>query len=450
MAVIEGFDFFPVHCDGDGKIQSSDELRALTSAVQQRQPSDVIFIAHGFRNDENDASGLYSGFLQTFGANLNRTEFAAVKARRFVVCGIFWPSKAFKESFDEGAVQNLDDRDAEKREVRRRLEELKATDACEEQRPKIEKALKLLDTVDGSTAAQDEFVTLVLSLLDDAELDATEGLQKVREQDGSRLLELLEKPLFLPTVPKVKDADDEGGALGGIAPVFDNGGEGGTQGIRSVFGSIFGRIGQFLNLTTWYLMKDRSGKVGAGAGAEAVRAVRAVAPAIKVHLVGHSLGGRLMASCAKALAEEGTHKVDSLTLLQAAFSHYGLSSTRKENTPGFFRAVIDKKVVRGPLIATYSAKDTVVGKAYAIMSRLANDNTRAVGDKNDEFGGIGRNGSQNAPGSIVEPLHQVGAPYAFSAGVIINLDGSQGLITNHGDVRSANVTYAFAWVVEGT
>ena len=185
--------------------------------------------------------------------------------------------------------------------------------------------------------------------------------------------------------------------------------------MTSVVGSVFGGIGQFLNLTTWYLMKDRAGKVGANGVAAAVRAVRAAAPGVKVHLVGHSLGGRVMAACAKALAEEGVHKVDSLTLLQAAFSHYGLSSTL-HNKPGFFRAVMDKSVVRGPLLSTYSAEDTVVGMAYAIASRLANDNTRAIGDHNDEFGGIGRNGAQNAAQSIVEPLHQAGTAYAFVPG----------------------------------
>jgi pimeloyl-ACP methyl ester carboxylesterase len=216
-----------------------------------------------------------------------------------------------------------------------------------------------------------------------------------------------------------------------------------------VVGSIFGGIGQFLNLTTWYQMKDRAGKVGDNGVSAAVRAVRAAAPAAKIHLVGHSLGARVMAGCAKALADEGVHNVDSLTLLQAAFSHYGLSSTRK-NKPGFFRAVIDKRVVRGPLVSTYSAEDPVVGLAYAIASRLANDNTRAVGDENDEFGGLGRNGAQNAEQSIVEPLHQAGHAYAFVADKIINLNGSGGLITSHGDVRNANVTYAFASAVAKT
>ena len=455
MTIVAGFDFFPLRCDKDGRIESSSELQALTDHVRSGGATDAIFIAHGFRNDENDAGELYAEFLETFRANLDRPEFSTVKARRFVVCGVFWPSKTFKESFDEGAVQAIDDTDAEKRDVRRRLEDLKA-DASGEQRPKIQKAIGLLDRIEGSTAAQDEFVPLVLSLLDDSSLDPSEGLHRIRAQEGSHLLELLETPLLLPTAPLAADADDEGGVrpVGSAGPGAGDGDDGGAEGIRSFFGSIFGRVGQFLNLTTWYLMKDRSGKVGAAGCADAVRAVRRAAtsaePALKVHLVGHSLGGRLMASCAKALAEEGMHKIDSLTLLQAAFSHYGLSSTRRENTPGFFRPVIDMHVVTGPLIATYSAADTVVGKAYAIMSRLANDNVKAIGDENDEFGGIGRNGAQNAPHAIVEPLHRAGSPYDFRPNVIINLDGSADLITSHGDVRGPHVTYAFASAVART
>ena len=447
MTTVAGFPFFTLNCDGEGAIEDPSELQALAGAASTLDATDVVLLGHGFRNDENDARSLYTGFLETFRSHLARSEFTTLQPRRFVVCGVFWPSKTFKESFDEGAVQALDDTAAEKREVKRRLQRLKENDASAEQRPRLERAIRLLDEVEDSSAAQDEFVEEVLSLLDGVDLDSTEGLQKVRAQEGSHLLELLEAPLFLPTTSADETSD---GRVHRVSGDVEGDETGRTEGVLSVFGSIFGRIGQFLNLTTWYLMKDRSGKVGANGCAEAVRAVRAAAPDIKVHLVGHSLGGRLMASCAKALAEEGTQKVDSLTLLQAAFSHYGLSNSRKGNKPGFFRPVIDKKVVRGPLIATYSAKDTVVGNAYAIMSRLASDNVKAIGDENDEYGGIGRNGAQNAQSSIIEPLHQPGATYDFSPGVIINLNGTGGLIINHGDVKNPNVTYAFASAVERT
>ena len=76
-------------------------------------------------------------------------------------------------------------------------------------------------------------------------------------------------------------------------------------------------------------------------------------------------------------------------LLEAAFSHFGFSADNGHGSAGFFRDVIVQQVVKGPFLSTFSAQDTVVGKAYSVMSRLAGDNTRAIGDASDEFGGIG-------------------------------------------------------------
>src|SRR6185436_6529329 len=117
------------------------------------------------------------------------------------------------------------------------------------------------------------------------------------------------------------------------------GGDGGVQGLGGFFQSIAGRVGQFLNLTTWYIMKDRSGIVGATGVAKAVRDIKASRPTIKIHLVGHSLGGRLMAACAKSLCTPPKLQPDSLTLLEAAFSHYGFSANNGDGTAGFFRDV---------------------------------------------------------------------------------------------------------------
>jgi pimeloyl-ACP methyl ester carboxylesterase len=217
-----------------------------------------------------------------------------------------------------------------------------------------------------------------------------------------------------------------------------------------VFGAIAGGVGRFLNLTNWYVMKDRSGTVGAKGVADAVRALHASRPGIRIHLVGHSLGGRLMASCAKALCETPKLRIDSLMLLEAAFSHFGFSSNNGHGTAGFFRDVITKQVVKGPFVSTFSAQDTVLGQAYSIMSRLAGDNTREIGDASDEFGGIGRNGPQKTGEVANFPLNAPGSPYEYKADVINNLDGSGGLIKNHGDVTNDAVTYAFASVVVQT
>jgi hypothetical protein len=439
MESIGGFDYTRLHFDAEGAAQNQTELNELNQGAQQA--TDVIFIAHGFRNDENDATGWYSRFLENLRKDIGGAFQAALGRRKFLIAAVYWPSKAFPEDVNfDGSTAGIDDELAQKEEARAKLRDLRDTVARAEQKPRIDRAIELLDTLKGNPRAQDEFADLVLSLLDHSELDATEGVDNVRARAGSELLEALATPIRNPVAV---DDTDEGGTAG-LGQVFVPGEDGGAQSLGSFFGSIFGRVGQFLNLTTWYVMKNRAGIVGANGVAAAVRGLKASAPAIKVHLVGHSLGGRLMAACAKSLGQPPKVQPDSLILLEAAFSHFGFSPDNGRGQTGFFRDVVVSQVVKGPFLATFSAQDSVVGTVYAIASRLAGDNVQAIGDANDPFGGIGRNGAQKTAEAIVDKLHAVGASYTFAPGRILNLDGSGGLIKNHGDVTNPNITYAFA------
>jgi hypothetical protein len=440
------FDFFSLTFDENGKLTSAPAWKAFTDRVASHKPTDAIFIAHGFRNDEGDARSLYSEFLRTFRANMARPSVAnALTTRRFIVAGIFWPSKTFRESFgDAGGTQSSDEEAAQLEEAKRQLAEMREL-APPAKKARIDKALELLPCLADDPAAQDAFAEHVLSIVDEREADPSEGLDKIRSTPGSVLFDKLSAPIILPIE---KRGTDDGGAMSldtGVA-----GEAGSAQGITGVFGSVFGRVGQFLNLTTWYVMKNRSGVVGATGVAQCVRELRRDHSAVRIHLVGHSLGGRLMASCGKSLAQPPAVRVDSLTLLQAAFSHFGLSADNRDGQPGFFRDVIDKQVVKGPMVATFSFQDTVVGKAYAIASRLAGDNTKAVGDRDDPYGGIGRNGAQNLNEHAEERLHDAGSPYMLKPRIVHCLDGSGGLITSHGDVENERVTWAFASAVAAT
>jgi hypothetical protein len=84
------------------------------------------------------------------------------------------------------------------------------------------------------------------------------------------------------------------------------------------------------------------------------------------------------------------------------------------------------------------------------MSRLAKDNTREIGDASDEYGGIGRNGPLKTAEVVTAKLQKAGTLYKYKLGVINNLDGSGGLIKDHGDVTSDAITYAFASAVART
>jgi hypothetical protein len=420
MQTIQRFDFFPLTFDAQGKLESRQEFGAFVTRAASA--TDALFIAHGFRNDEKDATGVYTRFLKTFRGHLSRPEFKTVAERRFVVAGVYWPSKPFRETFGEEAAptRGLQNPKAAMSAVKSQLNDL-AADARPAQRAKLKKAAALLPKLEANRKAQDDFVSLVLSVLDRSTLDKTEGLPQIRKQDGSELLARLRG-----------------------APAS------GTRGIDDVFGTVAGGVGTFLNLTKWYVMKDRSGTVGATGVASAVRALHAKCPTVKIHLVGHSLGGRLMAGCAKALGEAPKVRPDSLMLLEGAFSHYGFSANNGRGNAGFFRDVITRKVVKGPFLSTFSAQDVVVGKAYSIMSRLAGDNTREIGDASDEYGGIGRNGPLKTTEVVTGPLHAAGTAYQYKTDVINNLDGSGGLIKDHGDVTNDAITYAFASAVART
>jgi pimeloyl-ACP methyl ester carboxylesterase len=423
MQRTEGFGFLPLTFDDRGQLESADELDALVEHAKASPPAtDVIFLAHGFRNDVNDATGLYNNFIRTFGSHLRRPEFAEIAKRRFVAAGVYWPSKPFRETYtsETTGTRRIHDERELMADAEAQLEDLKREDATPRQRKKLDKAIRLLPKLEKSTTAQDEFVRLVLSVVDDSPSDETEGLPQLRSRSGSEVLARLAGP------------------------------EEGTRGFGDWFGGVAGSVGKFLNLTKWYVMKDRSGVVGAVGVAGAVREFRKECPDVRIHLVGHSLGGRLMAACAKALGDEPLLQVDSLLLLEAAFSHFGFSADNGRGNAGFFRDVVVKQVVKGPFVSTFSAQDTVVGNAYAIMSRLAFDNTREIGDASDEFGGIGRNGPLRTTEVATSPLNQPGTEYAYQQGIINNLDGSGGLIKDHGDVTNDAVTYAFASAVAQT
>jgi pimeloyl-ACP methyl ester carboxylesterase len=445
MQTISGFDFFSLTFDENGKLTSSAELGSLKARAARA--SAVIFLSHGFRNSTDDATNLYTQFLTNFRAHFTRPECQILGGCDFAVAGVYWPSLALPETFPslEGSTQSLDEDSPLIGVLTQKLNDLK--DLAPGFEPQLNQAIQLLPSLETDGGAQNNFTDLVLAVIKDPVPDPTEGFDALRDQDGAVILQKLSAPVILPTAPADASPDS-----GGVLSLDDSGG-GSTEGFASTLGSILGGADRFVNLASWWIMKNRCGVVGTTGVAQAVRELAASKPGLPIHLVGHSLGGRLMAACAKSLAQNPLYQPASVTLLEAAFSHFGFSANNGQGTPGFFRDVIAKKVTKGPLIATFSAQDTVVGTTYALASRLAGDNVKAIGDANDPFGGIGRNGAIKTTESTVGKLKKAGAPdgaYQFQLGVVNCLDGSGGLIKDHSDVTNPDVTYAFACSVAST
>src|SRR5262249_36621744 len=172
-----------------------------------------------------------------------------------------------------------------------------------------------------------------------------------------------------------------------------------------------------------------------------VRALQSAQPRVKVHLIGHSFGGRVVA--ATALGREGDPPltVSSLTLLQAAFSHNGFSPDFDRGRAGFFRRVVAQHRVRCPTLITHTVNDRAVGIAYPLASRFAGQDAAALGDASDRYGGIGRNGAVKTPEADAGTLLAVGRPYRFAAGRLHNLQ-ADAFITNHSDIAKPEVAAA--------
>ncbi len=106
--------------------------------------------------------------------------------------------------------------------------------------------------------------------------------------------------------------------------------------------------------------------------------------------------------------------------------------------------------MNGPVVITHTKNDEAVGIAYPLASRIARDSSAALGDQNDPYGGMGRNGAQHTPelDATESVLRKAGTgvSYTFSAGKVSNLL-ADAVIADHSDVRSTAVATALRDVI---
>jgi pimeloyl-ACP methyl ester carboxylesterase len=225
--------------------------------------------------------------------------------------------------------------------------------------------------------------------------------------------------------------------VGGAAAI---GMGGGAADLGDIANSITAGARRLLNFTTYYQMKERAGTIGINGVAPVIRKLRQKLPQLRIHLVGHSFGGRVVTAAADA-ASATADKVNTLTLLQAAYSHNGLAQKFDGKNDGFFRKIVTGKKVLGPIVVTCTKNDGAVGIAYPLASRLGGQNAAALGDANDPYGGIGRNGAVKTPEAVNGVLAAANTPYQFESGHIYNLN-CDAVIKDHSDICKPQVAWA--------
>jgi hypothetical protein len=425
---------FEIEFDKNGRLFDKRQLDA--ALAQAPAATDAIVISHGWNNDKADATDLYNSFFQKVEDVLSRGFVPEANTRQFMAVRILWPSKRFtdEELIPGGGAASLGG-PVDSASVVAALERLKADEerlGTRVDNPVRSAALSdaqaLVPRLENDASARREFVLLLRSILNPNAAETDDGSLEFFARDPQQLFADLQEP-----VGTVAAAGAGGGASAVAGPA------GGAAGMRDFFGGVGAAARRLVNFTTYYEMKDRAGLVGRTGVAQTLRELRRVKPSLRLHLVGHSFGGRLVTAAAHEL-DPNTAGV-TVSLLQAAFSHNGLAQKFDSKNDGHFRRLVSEARVSGPIIITHTKNDKAVGVAYPLASRIAFQKAAALGDENDPYGGMGRNGAQHTPEAKKGELLGVSKPYAFVPGTIYNLK-ADGFIKDHGDVAGHEVAYA--------
>lgn len=369
--------------DADGDVDGRERDRLLAE-VPGRTVRDLIVFAHGWNNDRSGATALYRQFFTP-------VPRLAPKAKPGYV-GVIWPSMRFCDepipNFPKSVV---------------------ATEAETAPRPALDKDTRhaLLETFPGRATVVDQIARM---------LDQQPGDQSELEEFG-RLVRLLvevvpggPQPLFAAdTLAEGVPQSEPVLFTGDTATVCDDFAEAlaylrsGGATAEFALPNPWNGARELLRQAAYYAMKRRAGTVGERGLGRVIGQLAAAAPDVRVHLVGHSFGGRLVSFALRGLPE-GVHTVKSVTLLQGAFSHYAFAARLPHDPRAGGVLHGQQNRIDGPLVCCYSHFDSALGTLYPLASRMADDDEsfagfdlgRALGPK---WGAMGHDGVQAVPGT---------------------------------------------------
>lgn len=232
------------------------------------------------------------------------------------------------------------------------------------------------------------------------------------------------------------------------------GGSGGRAEVFSTFLLPGKKWLNFGNAFTFWTMKDRAGTVGARGLHEVLRALQPLrarpgAQRVRIHLIGHSFGGKLVTA---SLTGEGTspNRADSLTILQGAFSHFAFAS-RDEiraasvtiDRDGRYRGVLASSLVEAPIIVTHSSADRPNRLLYPAGVAIVNDVTEST--RAPRFGALGANGVQGSASAAMDLASGNLDAVLGTAPKVISVDASR-VILGHSDLMKDRV-FRLIWEI---
>lgn len=432
VAELSGIPYLEIQFDKRGEpihgSQAADAVRMLDA----RGTTDLIVVSHGWNNDMDEARSHYKRFASEMRPMVTRH----LGDREPAILGVLWPSKKFADTqLIPGGVAATQSRDQAALTVQ--LETLRGAFTAGGADARLEEAMKLVPRL-ASPRVQAEFLSLVQAAAEQPEEDDDD------EEGADRLFRLSAEELFLnlkrPITPRRRSTPGAGGvaATGRAASTMGD--------LRS---GVFAAAQRLLNFTTYYQMRERAGLVGRSGLHPLLARLRRERPGVRLHLVGHSFGARLVTAAAGAAKSPTDSTATTLTLLQGAFSHHAFARAYEPGRDGSFRHVVSPGRVMGPIVISHTDNDVAVGINYAIVSRLAGQQAAGLGDARDRYGGIGRNGAVKTPEADFGTLGPSQETYRFEGGTVYNLRADE-FISGHGDVHNPEVANAIAQVIRAT
>lgn len=447
MAEKSGFPYFEVQFTRTGDVHDSNEAKALKKHLADSDATDLLVVAHGWNNDMPEARRLYDGLL----AELRKE----VLARRVVgppksitVLALLWPSKKFADveltASGAAGIASLVTDDV----VNSQIEGLEQLLDLPDQVQALESAKALVARLEDSPKAQSEFADLLRAALT-RESEVWDVAKEGEDEDASEtffslpaseLMERLAKPVEIDIAPATAPDGQAFDDIGGAARVVGDD-VGRAAGLGDFLSGIKAGANNLLNYATFYSMKQRAGTVGRRGVNSLLREIAEKHRELRIHLVGHSFGARLVTAATAGPDQRSAFAPRSLVLLQAAFSHNGFAENFDgKGGNGAFRKVVSERLVSGPIVVSHTRNDKAVGIAYPLASLISGSDSAGVGDENDRFGGLGRNGPQFTPEAVVDTLKAVDETYQFEPGGIYDLNADS-VISGHTDIVGPEVAH---------
>ncbi|MEU1019525.1 serine-threonine protein kinase [Streptomyces sp. NPDC005898] len=356
--------------DADGDVDTEQRARLLEGAERERV-TDLLVFAHGWNNDKKDARRLCRRFFAPCRA-------LAGAGVRLGHVGVLWPAIRFPDE----SIPDFDPSAAPVAPSGAPLLDTATRQALDRafpgRGPTLDRIGELLAERSDVPSRVYEFGRLVRELVS---LRETSPARHLGEDTGAGEPAMLTDDAVQVCEVFAAARADPGRPL--------------------LLGTLRERVWdgahELLRQGSYYAMKRRAGAVGQLGLGPAIGLLAADVSGIRVHLIGHSFGARLVAYALRGMPAD-VRAVKSVTLLQGAFSHYAFAERlpHDRSRGGALHGVQHR--VDGPLLACYSRHDDALGRLYPLASKLAGDSSGFL-HVFERWGAVGHDGIRAVAGA---------------------------------------------------